>query len=106
MRNGMAWPQVTRHQSQCITLYRVLEWVCGAFNNFPAELVRNAWMKTGFAWFHHDHVQVEDEDDDLADDDDDDLVLRMDWSGDSEDTDTTEEDTDATEEDMTNTTFD
>lgn len=68
----------------------VSEWVCGAFNNFPDGLVRNAWTKTGYAWFDKDHVEVEDEDEDLADDDDDDLVLRMDWSVDaSEETDTT-----------------
>jgi hypothetical protein len=68
----------------------VSEWVCGAFDNFPDGLVRNAWTKTGYAWFEKDHVEVEDEDEDLADDDDDDLVLRMDWSVDaSEGTDTT-----------------
>ncbi len=34
----------------------VLEWVCGTFNNFPEGLVRNAWTKTGYAWFDKEHV--------------------------------------------------
>ena len=61
------------------TRYIVSEWVVNAFNDFPKHLIKNAWTKTGYAWFDREHFEVEDEDDDLADDDDDDLVLRMDW---------------------------
>jgi hypothetical protein len=81
----------------------VSEWVCGAFDNFPDGLVRNAWTKTGYAWFEKDHVEVEDEDEDLADDYDDDLVLRMDWSVDASDdsgaTDTITEDSASDDDD-------
>lgn len=78
----------------------VSEWVVNAFEDFPEHLIKNAWTKTGYAWFDREHVEVEDEDEDLADDDDDDLVLRMDWScgetslSDAESDDTNEENDD------------
>lgn len=63
----------------------VSEWVLQAFDDFPERLIRNAWTKTGYAWFDRrlaDIVEEEDigDDDYAADDDDDDLVLRMSWS--------------------------
>ncbi len=76
----------------------VLEWVCGAFDNFPDGLVKNAWTKTGYAWFDKEHVKVEDAEDDLADNDDDDLVLNMDWSDDKN---TSNDGTDTTTTHMT-----
>lgn len=78
------------------TRYIVSEWVVNAFYDFPEDLIKNAWTKTGYAWFDREHFEFEDEDEDLADDDDDDLVLRMDWSNGSDDgsDDTDEMDTD------------
>ena len=67
--------------------YIVAEWLVNAFDGFPEDLIKNAWTKTGYAWFNHEHFEVEDEDEDLADDDNDDLVLWMDWSAGSDEAD-------------------
>jgi hypothetical protein len=66
------------------------------FDNFPEQLIRISWTKTGFAWFDQEYVEAEDKDEDLSDDDDDndDLVLHMDWSGDTVSSDNSGEKTD------------
>ena len=74
MQNRMTWQMATATTDVAPkpTCHNALEWVCGAFDNFPEGL---------------DHIEVEDEDKNLAeeknddddDDDDDDFVLHMEW---------------------------
>jgi hypothetical protein len=34
-----------------LTRQLVAEWVADVYKNLPAQIVRNAWMKSGFEWF-------------------------------------------------------
>lgn len=39
----------------------VSEWVINAFSEVPAALIRNAWTKTGYAWFNKQHEIANDD---------------------------------------------
>ena len=63
----------------------VSDWLCRAFDDFPGHLIRNAWTKTGYAWFDktpEDNIEMMEEEMDIIDneDDDDNMVLRMVWN--------------------------
>jgi hypothetical protein len=79
--------------------------VVNAFDDFPEELIKNAWTKNGYAWFDREHFKMDNEDEDLADDDDDDLVLRMDWSASCNNTDASDGTSDTDDTDDTDDTY-